>query len=571
MLNYATMERCQLGRRRAGHRWIGRIVLLAAGIAVALTPAMRAAGPEGDQQQTGMRRLTQEQYRNAIGDIFGDDIQIAGRMDPIVRPPHGLQIMDVSRIAVSRAGGEEYDRMALAIAAQIVDEKHRGSLVVCKPHDTASPDDECAAKFFLRVGKLVQRRPFSVKDVQSQVEAANAATKLTKNFYSGLALSLASMLESPQFLFDVDVLEADPSRPGMKRLDGYSKATRLSLFLWNTVPDAELLDAGARGDLHTKVGLAKQVDRLLASPRLEAGVRSFFSDVLGFDAIADLAKDNVIYPQFNQDVKRDMPEQTLRTLIDLLLTRNGDYRDIFTSREIYMTRALGTVYGVPVEQAAGWTKYEFPEGSPRTGLLTQMSFLATNSHDGRSSPTLRGKALRELILCQAIPDPPANVNFALVNDTKNEKLRTVRDRLTVHRESPTCATCHRRMDPIGLSLENFDGVGAYRTHENGVLIDATGELDGTKFDSPASLAQAVHDNPGVPACLARRATEYAMRRPLTGNESAWLKDVSARFSQNGYKLRALLRDIATSNQFFGVSSTAATPAKTVAAAKEVTK
>jgi hypothetical protein len=283
--------------------------------------------------------------------------------------------------------------------------------------------------------------------------------------------------------------------------------------------------------------------------------------VLGFEEIADLAKDNVIYPQFAREVKQDMPEQTLRSLVELLVRQNGDYRDVFTSRETFMTRALGAVYGVPVEDATGWTRYEFPEGSPRAGLLTQMSFLATHSHDGRSSPTLRGKALRELILCQAIPDPPANVNFALVNDTKNEKLRTVRDRLTVHRDNPSCAACHRRMDPIGLSLENFDGVGAYRTHENGVLIDASGELDGNTFSDPVGLGQAVRNNPAVPACLTKRATEYAMRRSLGEGEAAWVKDLTVRFAKDGYRLRALLRNIATSDEFFQGSFVSDKPAE----------
>jgi hypothetical protein len=501
-----------------------------------------------------MKRLTEEQYRNAIADVFGDDIQVAGRMDPVVRPPHGLQIVSVSRIAVSPAGGEEYDRMAIAIAAQVGDERHRDTLVVCKPRNAALPDDECTARFFLRIGNLVFRRPLSLAEVQQQVTAAHEAATLTKNFYSGLQLSLASMLESTKFLFDVDMFERDPARPGTQRLDAYSKATRLSLFLWNTTPDAALLEAASRGELHTPQGLAKQVDRLLTSPRFEGGVRAFFSDVLGFEEIADLAKDNVIYPQFAREVKQDMPEQTLRTLVDLLVRQNGDYRDLFTTRETFMTRALGTVYGVPIEDATGWTRYEFPEGSPRAGLLTQMSFLATHSHDGRSSPTLRGKALRELILCQAIPDPPANVNFALVNDTKNEKLKTVRDRLTVHRDNPLCASCHRRMDPIGLSLENFDGVGAYRTHENGVLIDASGELDGNQFSDPVGLGQAIRNNPAVPACLTKRATEYAMRRPLGEGEAPWVKDLTVRFAKDGYRLRALLRNIATSDEFFQTST-----------------
>jgi hypothetical protein len=549
-------------------RWIRRFAPIAV-VALVLTAAAAAEAPRTESGSVGgMRRLTEEQYRNAIADIFGEDIQVAGRMDLIARLPHELQITGVSRIAVSPAGLEEYDRMALAIATQVVDERHRASLVACAPRDATLPDDECAAKFFRRTGPLVFRRPVSLADLRKQVEAAREATRLTKSFYSGLALSFATMLVSPRFLFDTDVLERDPARPGMQRLDAYSKAARLSLFLWNTTPDPILLAAAQSGDLHTPRGLARQVDRLLASPRLEVAVRAFFSDMLGFEKIADLSKDPVIYPQFVREVKVDMPEQTLRTLVDLLIRRDGDYRDVFTSREIFMSRPLGVVYGVPVEQPTGWMRYEFPKGSPRAGLLTHMSFLAAFSHDGRSSPTLRGKALRELLLCQPIPDPPANVNFSLVEDTKHETLRTVRNRLRVHRNSRACAGCHRMMDPIGLSLENFDGVGAYRTHENGVLIDASGELDGSEFNDTVSLGQTVRNNPAVPACLARRAYEYAVRRPLGDDEAEWVKELTARFARHGYRLRALLREIATSNnEFFRVSSASSE----VAPAKEVTR
>lgn len=569
---YMSVKRGVQASLAAGAVVLAGVALLAQ--APPAKPAKPAAAvePKPAPLATGMRRLTEQQYRNTVADIFGEDLQVAGRMDPIARLPHELQIAGVSRIGVSAAGTEEFDRMALSIAGQVVDEKHREALVGCKPRDAKTADDECAAKFFLRTGRLVFRRPLSLKTVQRHVTAANEATRITKDFYKGLQLSLASMLSSPSFLFDVDMLEPDPARPGKKRLDAYSKATRLSLFLWNTTPDDGLLTAAARGELHTRAGLTKQVDRLLASPRLEAGVRAFLSDMLEFEKMIDIAKDPVIYPQFAREVKADMPEQTLRTLIDLLVRRNGDYRDVFTSREIFMTRPLGVVYGVPVEPTSGWVKHEFPADSPRAGLLTHMSFLASHSHDGRSSPTLRGKALRELVLCEAIPDPPANVNFTLVNDTKNEKLRTLRERLTVHRNSQACAGCHRMMDPIGLSLENFDGVGAYRTQENGAAIDATGELDGTKFADPVGLGQTVRNNPAVPACMVKRASEYALRRPLADGDATWAKGLTAQFEKDGYRLRSLLRAIASSDAFFkAMSEPSVPPPVRKVATKEVTK
>ena len=303
---------------------------------------------------SAMRRLTEAQYRNAVADIFGPDIQFAGRMDPLVRPPHGLQTSGVSQISVSASGLEQYVRMAQAIASQVVDEQHRGTFVACHPRVVDRADDTCATEFFRRVGPLLFRRPLAAVDVRALVAAARDGTRLSQSFYTGLALGLETMLVSPRFLFDIDVAEPDPATPGTTRLDAYSKASRLSFFLWNTTPDQTLLDAAASGDLHTERGLDAQVDRLLTAPRVEAAVRMFFSDMLGFERIGDLAKDSVIYPQFNRTVKADMPEQTLRTIINLLLTEDGDYRNLFTTRRTFMTRALGAVYRVPVS-GSGWS------------------------------------------------------------------------------------------------------------------------------------------------------------------------------------------------------------------------
>ena len=515
------------------------------------TVLVAASSQPTSDTATAMRRLTEAQYRNAISDIFGTDIQVAGRMDPLVRPVHGLQTSSVSTIAVSPAGFEQYTRMARAIAAQVVDQEHRATLVGCQPAAEDRADDACAREFLGRVGRLLFRRPLQLADLEQQVAGAREGTRLSGNFYTGLALSLETMLVSPHFLFDVDVTEPDPARPGETRLDAYSKASRLSFFLWDTTPHTALLEAAARGELHDAQGLARQVDRMIASPRLEASVRTFFSDMLGFERIADLAKDSVLYPQFVRNVKADMPEQTLRTIVELLVRENGDYRALFTSRTTFMTRALGLVYALAVTPGTDpWVRYELPEDGARAGLLTQMSFLAAFSHAGRSSPTLRGRALRELLLCQVVPDPPANVDFSLVEDTKNPVHRTARERLTVHRSHPACAACHRMTDPIGLTLENFDGVGAYRTTENGAPIDASGELDGTEVSGPVALGEAVSRNPALPRCFARRVSEYAMRRSLTPDDQEWVREMTSRFAEGEYRVPALFGAVATSPAFF---------------------
>jgi hypothetical protein len=168
----------------------------------------------------------------------------------------------------------------------------------------------------------------------------------------------------------------------------------------------------------------------------------------------------------------------------------------------------------------------------------QVSFLALHSHPGRTSPTLRGKALRETVLCQKVPDPPGNVNFNVVQDTKNPLYKTVRQRLEAHRTQPTCTGCHKMMDPIGLSLENFDSIGTYRAAENGSTSNAEG------------LGKAVHDHPATTACLVNRLYAYAVGRQPTKSESQWLRaDLLKDFAADGYKLRPLMRQIVTSDVF----------------------
>ncbi|MDB5393266.1 MAG: hypothetical protein JWM91_772 [Rhodospirillales bacterium] len=546
--------------------------ILWGGIALVVVAAAVVAGPRLMDRQGGnksdgiaataggppvLRRLTQAQYKHAIADIFGNDIKIGGRFDPDIRES-GLIEVGAGKASVPESGLEQYGKMARTVAAQVFDKQHRDSLIDCKPASVTAPDDKCAAQFLSQVGRLLYRRLPTQDELGPLILASAEATKIVGNFYAGLEIALSSMLQAPQFLFDWEVPQKGPSG---KTLDAYSKAARLSFFLWDTAPDDELLTAAQHGDLDTPKGIAGQVDRLLASPRLETGVRAYFADMLGFDGFDNLAKDPAIYPKYSFGLAIDAQEQTLRTITDHLLTRNGDYRDLFTTRNSFLSRPLGAVYGIPVPKDApgatpdGWQPYVFPAGDPRSGILMQISFLALHSHPGRTSPTLRGKALRETILCQKVPDPPGNVNFNLVQDTKNPLYKTVRQRLSAHATAPTCVGCHKMMDPIGLALENFDSIGTYRAGENEAAIDASGEIDGVKFNDADGLGKAVHDHPATSACLVNRLYAYSVGRTPTKSETEWLRsDLMSGFVADGYRLQPLMRRIATSDVFFRVVS-----------------
>jgi len=541
------------GTNRGGY--LRRLALCGAVAAfgfVGLAGGAKADGtPAG---QVAMRRLTQEQYKQIVNDIFGPTVTLGGRFEPDMRDA-GLLAVGAAQVSVTAAGLEQYDLMARSIASQVVDPQHRALLIPCKPASDTAPDDACAKAFLSKVGRLLYRRPLSQHELDDQVAAANEATAKTNDFYNGLGLSLAGLLEAPQFLFRQETVEPDPNHAGEYRLDAYSKASRLSFFLWNAAPDPELLAAAEKGELNTDSGLKKQVDRLMASPRLETGVRAFFIDMLSFDGFSTLAKDTTLYPKFTSQVLRDAQEQTMRTIVDHLLVQQGDYRDLFTTRKTFMTPLLASIYKVQVAFPEGvlnpWVAYEYPEGAPQAGILTEASFVGLHSQPGRSSATVRGKALREVLLCQKVPDPPGNVNFNLVQDTNNPNYKTARQRLEAHRTAATCAGCHKIMDPVGLALENFDTIGGFRTTENGAPIDASGEIDGVKFADVIGLGKAVHDNPAATACIVNRVYEFGAGHKPNKSESEWMtKTLAADFSSSGYKFPSLLRGIATSDVFF---------------------
>jgi len=487
-----------------------------------------------------MRRLTEAQYRNAIEDVFGPGIELAGRFEPENRRD-GLIALGSSRATITSSGFEQYERMASDVARQALAPAQRAKWIPCAPLDEASADPACAASILERVGPMLLRVPLSESNVAARVEVANQAVAELGDFYAGIASALTSLLVAPGFLFRIEATGGAWPDAAL--------ASRLSYFLWNAGPDAELLEVVGRGGLADPATYAQQVDRLLSSPRLEQGVRALFEDVFQFDDFDDLGKDPIRYPIFSAKVASHAKEQTLRTVVDHLVERESDYRTLFTTRRSFMTRALGPVYALPVRAESGWEEIDFPESSGRRGVLTHASFNMLNAHSGRSSATLRGLFLREALLCQHVPPAPADVDFGLFNADDSPEFRTARDRLEVHSSNATCRSCHLLTDPIGLGLERFDGMGRHRSTENGAPIDASGDLDGDRFEDPAGLGEAIAASDRLTACLAKQTYQYAIGRVTTLGERSWLRELEERFEDGGYKLKVLLREIVHSPGF----------------------
>lgn len=536
-------------------RWllIGFIGALAA-IGVAVAFLMKAPPIPADAGTVPrVRLMTNQQYTNTIHNIFGADIRVGTVMPPMQRTD-GLLALGASSVGFPSGRVQDFRRAAMEIAEQIMeDPSRREYLVPCQPASAVAPDDACAEEFLRSTGRLLFRRPLTDVEVEHFVDQAHKTAASLKDFYAGLQLVLEGMLINPRVLLIQDTTEPDPDRPGSLRLDSYALASRLSLFLWNSVPDDELLDAAESGQLHTSKGRKREVERMLSSPRVEQGVRAFFADMFQFYQFDVLTKDPIVYPAVTAATLDDAREQTLRTIVDHVLHDDGDYRDLFTTRSTFISPALSPIYQAPA--LPGWSAYEFPANGTRAGIITHMSFLALHAHPTRSSPTLRGQALRELFLCQEVPPPPPNVDFSAVEDP-DASLRTARERLKVHRSNPSCAGCHKITDPIGLALEKFDGAGRFRESENGAPIDVSGNLDGKEFSTVAELGEAFHDHPAVPSCLVRRVYSYATGGPLKSRRNEFVSILEQRFAKSGYSIVNLFREIATSDVFSRIAATA---------------
>lgn len=501
----------------------------------------------------GMRRLTEGQYRQTIADVFSPEIKIAGRFEPDVRRD-GLVAVGSAEASISAGGMEQYYAIASSVAGQVTGAAGRKKFVPCAPTDAKAADAACARQFLGHYGRLLFRRPLSAPELAGYVAVAGKAAAASGDFHVGLEECLAAMLSSPNFLFRVE-------RRGMgDKVDDYAKASRLGFLLWNAPPDDALLTAAQAGALSTPAGLQAQVDRLIASPRLADGVSAFFDDMLQMNAFAGVTKDSQRFPKYSQLVADDARAQTLRTMVDLLVTKNGDYRDVFTTRDTFMTRTLAMVYKVPYLSKDKWAPYRFDDQAQRAGVVTQIAFLSLFSHPSVSSPTKRGVALNDIFLCRQTPTPPGNVDFTALDPEGPNKVLTVRMRLAAHVENPVCAGCHSLVDPQGIALERFDALGQYREMDAGQPIDVHSELGGKPFSGAVGLGQVLHDDPQAARCVAQRLYAAGVGRALPEGDGR-IDGLAKTFAEGGYRVPAFLKTLALGDDLYLAPPPMGAPAK----------
>jgi hypothetical protein len=499
-----------------------------------------------------MRRLTADQFVSTIRALFGDDLEVFPPTEVDTRVA-GLLSLGANAASITPAGFERYEASARQVAEAVFSPERRAQVLSCAPESPNFADDACAEELVDSLAPLVLRRALRPGEASAYVALARSTTQELGDFYKGLESILSSWLLSPDFLFIQERAYADDPESGAAglRLTGETLASRLSYFLWNAGPDVELLDAAWSGELDTEEGYRSQLDRLLDDPvRLENGLRALFLDLYDLDALDRAEKDADRFPEFTLDVVADAKEQTLRTIVEHLLVDRSDYRDLFTTRKTFMSRSLGPIYGVAV--AEDWEPYEFPEGGPRAGVLSHVSFLALQARTSRSSPVLRGKFVLDSLLCTPIPPPPATVNSEAIAP-ENGLGPTARDRLAIHRADPNCAVCHDSIDPIGLPFENFDAIGRFRTQENGVEIETYGEISGVEYDDITGLYPTLRETPRLTMCMVRQLFMHAVGRLPGAEEDEVLDALEADFASENYDFIQLMRSIALTHGFRATS------------------
>mgnify|MGYP002632698679 CR=1 FL=1 len=494
--------------------------------------------PDVEPAPTALRRLTTAQYHNAVHDLFGAGVVVPPGLEPDVEDG-GLIALGASVATVSPRGVEQYETAAYSLAEQaMATPAVRAAIVPCSPAGT--DDEACARQFVESFGLRVWRRPLDGEEVSILVDIVLEAARVRGEFHLGLEYGIATLLQSPNFLFRQEL-----GKNGT--FDNYEMASRLSFLFWNTTPDEALLAAAADGDLSSDEGLRAQAQRLLDSPRSRDGVRNLFTEIYGLHALDSLSKDPTLFEHMSPEVGPAAREETLLGIEHLVFDLEGDFRGIYTTRTTFVDRKLASIYNIRAPAREGFGQTELPEDGIRVGLLGQVSVMALASHPVSSSATLRGAYVREKVLCHEIPNPPSNVDTSIPEPTPDAP--TLRDRVTQHLEDPNCAGCHTLMDPIGLAYENFDGLGRYRATDRGAEIDATGVLDGDKYDGPAEFAEVLFEHQDTGSCVAKHVYRYATGHVETEGEREVIEDLSARFAASGYRIKALLLETVMSPGF----------------------
>ncbi|HVY30221.1 MAG TPA: DUF1592 domain-containing protein [Polyangiaceae bacterium] len=492
------------------------------------TPAdPNAAGP------MPLRRLTHREYNNTVRDLLG-----------VTSNPADSFPLDVDGLfTFHRAGNvSTLDASTLRDAAEaLVKTLDIGKLLPCMP---SGGEDACAASFITAFGAKAFRRPVSAEE-SARLTALfkTGRTELMLDFNESIRLLIEAMVQSPEFLYRWELGNNVATLDGqVAKLTPYEVASRLSYFFWRTMPDQALFDAAAAGSLKDAASVTEQAKRLLADPKAQTTIASFFDEWLGLEELPERPKDAKIYPEFNEGLANAMLDENRAFIQSVLFGGDQSFKTLLLGTATDLSSTVAPIYG-------GQSGAMSLDASQRAGLLTRAGFLTLTGSPTGSNPVKRGRKVYERLLCGTLPPPPNNVP-----PTKPASAGgTTRQRFEEHDQNPCAQGCHLLMDPIGYAFEHYDGIGKYRDMDNGLPVDSTTKvtLDGASHDvkDAVALSQVLAESPTAQGCFTAQWARFAMLRDLTEADRYSIQTANAAFNQNGLKVPDALVGVASSRSF----------------------
>lgn len=484
-----------------------------------------------------LRRLTRAEYNSTVADLLGDESNPGDRFPPEARALGFHGVADGQNVSVVLA--EDYQSAAQDLAVSATADLD--GLLGCDPEQAA-----CVEDFISEIGGAAYRRPMTDAEVARLVPVFEWGRD-NQSVTDGVQMVLEVLLQSPDFLYRPEFGEEEVGT-GVVRLSSHEIATRLSYLLLGSMPDEELIAAAEADELRTAEQIRIHAERLLTNPRAKQAFGSFHSQWLNLEEVAHIERDPGVYEGYTDEIPELFVEETERFIEHVIFEDDGSLRTLLTAPYTMANATLATFYGLAAPSGDGFEVVT--TGAERAGLLSHGSLLAHHAQPLQTSPVHRGKFVRESLLCQFPPPPPADL---IIVPPELDPNLTTRERFNQHSADPECAGCHKLMDPIGLGFEHFDPVGRFRADENGIAVSDAGELFGTdvdgEFNGPVELGARLASSEQVAGCMTRQWVRFAHGRSETGYDACSLAELGDAFLASDYDIKQLVLALTQTDAF----------------------
>jgi hypothetical protein len=490
-----------------------------------------------------LRRLTNVEYENTVRHLLGGDIPQLPEQpsDAVVQ---GSFENDALSLGPSDVRIDRYETAAMRLGEHAVDSTTARSRVL----PCTTQDADCGRQFVESFGKRAFRRPLT-DDELDRWGAFFESQRSSIDFDAAVQLTIAGLLQAPQFLYRLENQGSEINTDQLE-LSQYELASRLSYFLWETMPDDELFAAADAGEFETEAQLEAQARRLLADDRGRAAVRNFHRQWLYLDRV--LAEDKLpeLFPMWSSQARESAKEETLLFIENTFLD-GGTVKDLLTSNIAYVDDVMAELYDIP-SPVDSWSQVEL-DPSERAGLLSRIAFLAGNAHEANGSPPLRGVYVMDRLLCEPRPSPPANADVSPPMADPDQGPMTNRELFEQRVAPSTCQGCHVRIDGFGYGFENYDAAGRFRTEDNGLPVDASGYANGigndAEYEGPVELQSLLAESEVVRDCMVKQWFTYASGRPMEPADTCQVEAIQRAFAGSGSNLLELLITMVTRPEF----------------------